>query len=74
MQIANCKFCRAEETRPVFWRLDLGDFALPDDVKKLAVPALAHRLLLNPDLWARRTTTTDVLEGILQTTPVPKVD
>lgn len=49
------------------------DFAIPDDVKILAVPALAHRLLLNPDLWARRTTTTDVLEGILQTTPVPKV-
>ena len=50
------------------------DFAIPDDVKRLAVPALAHRLLLNPDLWARRTTTTDVLEGILQTTPVPKVE
>jgi len=49
------------------------DFAIPDDVKELGIPALAHRLLLNPDLWARRTTTTDVLEGILGTTPVPKV-
>ena len=53
--------------------VDGRDFAIPDDVKDLAVPALAHRLLLNPDLWARRTTTTDVLEGILETTPVPKV-
>lgn len=53
--------------------VDGRDFALPDDVKELAVPALAHRLLLNPDLWARRTTTTDVLQGILETTPVPKV-
>jgi len=53
--------------------IDGRDFAIPDDVKRLAVPALAHRLLLNPDLWARRTTTTDVLEGILETTPVPKV-
>ena len=53
--------------------IDGRDFAIPDDIKELAVPALAHRLLLNPDLWARRTTTTDVLEGILQTTPVPKV-
>jgi len=53
--------------------IDGRDFAIPDDVKTLAIPALAHRLLLNPELWARRTTTTDVLEGILQTTPVPKV-
>jgi len=53
--------------------IDGRDFVLPDDVKTLAVPALAHRLLLNPDLWARRTTTADVLEAILQTTPVPKV-
>ena len=48
------------------------DFAIPDDVKRLAVPALAHRLILSPDLWARRTTTRDVLEAILNTTPVPK--
>ena len=48
------------------------DFAIPDDVKHLAVPALAHRLILSPDLWARRTTTRDVLEAILSTTPVPK--
>jgi len=53
--------------------IDARDFAIPDDIKELAVPALAHRLLLNPELWARRTTTTDVLDGILQTTPVPKV-
>jgi len=48
------------------------DFAIPDDVKHLAVPALAHRLILSPDLWARRTTTRDVLGAILSTTPVPK--
>jgi MoxR-like ATPase len=52
--------------------IDSRDFVLPDDVKQLAIPALAHRLILNPDLWARRTSTSDVLEGILQTTPVPK--
>ncbi len=53
--------------------IDGRDFVIPDDAKSLAIPALAHRLLLNPDLWARRTTTNDVLEGILKTTPVPKV-
>ena len=49
------------------------DFVIPDDVKQLAIPALAHRLLLSPDLWARRTTTQDVLEAIIGTTPVPRV-
>ncbi len=29
-------------------------FVLPDDVKAVAPPALAHRVLLPPDLWARR--------------------
>jgi MoxR-like ATPase len=49
------------------------DFVLPDDVKSLAVPALSHRLILSPDLWARRTSPIDVIEGIIRTTPVPKV-
>ena len=30
------------------------DFVLPDDVKAMAVPALAHRLMLKPELWAAR--------------------
>ena len=30
------------------------DFVLPDDVKAMAVPALAHRLILKPELWASR--------------------
>lgn len=53
--------------------IDGRDYVIPDDVKELAVPALAHRLILAPDLWARRTTPRDVLEGIVKTTPVPKV-
>ena len=53
--------------------IDGRDFVIPDDIKELAIAGLAHRLLLNPDLWARRTTTIDVLAGILKTTPVPKV-
>ena len=30
------------------------DFVVPDDVKAVAVPALAHRLVLRPELWVRR--------------------
>ena len=30
------------------------DFVTPDDVKAVAVPALAHRLTLRPELWVQR--------------------
>ena len=49
------------------------DFVLPDDIKALAVPALAHRLILSPELWSKRISDTDVVESVLQTVPVPKV-
>ncbi len=50
------------------------DYVLPDDVKKFAVPALAHRLILSPELWSKRITSIDVVESILRRVPVPKVD
>ena len=49
------------------------DFVLPDDVKAFAEPALAHRLILNPDLWSKRITEADVINKILRLVPVPKV-
>src|SRR4029078_6268325 len=30
------------------------DFVTPEDVKAVAVPALAHRLMLKPELWVQR--------------------
>jgi MoxR-like ATPase len=50
------------------------DYVLPDDVKKFAVPALAHRIILSPELWSKRITAIDVVESILRRVPVPKVD
>jgi len=47
------------------------DFVLPDDVKAVAVPALAHRLVLRPELWVSRTTPADVVAGLLQQVPAP---
>lgn len=49
------------------------DYVLPDDVKSVAIPALSHRLLLSPDLWAREVRTEDIVAEILARTPVPKV-
>ena len=47
------------------------DFVLPDDVKAVAVAALAHRLVLKPELWVSRTTPTQVVESLLQQVAAP---
>ena len=49
------------------------DYVLPDDVKEVAVPALAHRLILAPDPWIRGVRSGSVVEEVLRATPVPKV-
>ena len=41
--------------------LDGRDFVTPDDVKSVAVPALAHRLMLRPELWVQRVSSDDVV-------------
>jgi len=54
--------------------LDGRDYVLPDDVKTFAIPALVHRLILSPELWSKRITPTDIVENILRSVSVPKVD
>ena len=49
------------------------DFVIPDDVKNFAVAALAHRLILSPELWSKRVTEIDIVQSIVSLTPVPKV-
>jgi MoxR-like ATPase len=51
--------------------LDGRDFVVPDDVKVVAVPALAHRLALAPELWVQRVRAEDVVENCLAAVPVP---
>jgi len=47
------------------------DFVLPDDVKAVAVAALAHRLVLRPELWVSSTTPRHVVDGVLRDVPAP---
>jgi MoxR-like ATPase len=47
------------------------DFALPDDVKAMAVPALAHRLILRPELWASRVSAAQVVGSLLAQVAAP---
>jgi MoxR-like ATPase len=54
--------------------LDGRDYVLPDDVKAIAVPALAHRLVLRPKLWVQRITAEDVVREVLETVPTPRAE
>jgi len=49
-------------------------YALPDDVKRLAVPVFAHRIVVNPGVESfdrRNDDATDILNEILDQVPVP---
>ena len=50
------------------------DFVVPDDVKEVAVEGLAHRLILKPDPWIKGVRTAAVVDEVLASVPVPKVD
>jgi len=50
------------------------EFMLPDDVKAVAVAALAHRVILKSELWVSRTTSTQVVESLLQQVPAPPAE
>ena len=51
--------------------LEGRDYVTPDDVKAVAVPALAHRLTLRPELWVQRVSAEDVVRERLDTVPTP---
>jgi MoxR-like ATPase len=50
------------------------DYVIPDDVKAIAVPALAHRLVLRPELWVQRITAEDVVREVLGAVPTPRAE
>jgi MoxR-like ATPase len=50
------------------------DFVIPEDVKSVAVPALAHRILLKPEVWVQRIRTDDLIRKILESVPAPSPD
>ncbi len=50
------------------------DYVTPDDVKAVAVPALAHRLSLRPELWVQRLRPDDILLRLLDEVPTPAAE
>ncbi len=47
------------------------DYVSPDDVKALAGPVLAHRLIIQPGTRAQQRGGRDIIEQVLETVPVP---
>jgi MoxR-like ATPase len=50
------------------------DYVTPDDVKAVAVPALAHRLTLRPELWVQRISPEDIVRERLESVPTPTAE
>jgi MoxR-like ATPase len=53
--------------------LDGRTFVMPDDVKAMAIPVLAHRLIVDFDRGIRGASPEAVMTGILATVPVPPI-
>jgi MoxR-like ATPase len=51
--------------------IDGRDFVLPEDVKELATPALAHRLVLRPETYLSGRGAVDVVSDVTALVPVP---
>jgi MoxR-like ATPase len=48
------------------------DYVVPEDVKALAVAAVAHRITLRPEMWVRKIQGADVVGELLRRLPVPR--
>jgi MoxR-like ATPase len=47
------------------------DYVIPDDIKNLAVPVLAHRVLLSPEAQMRGASAEEVLGSLVNQVPIP---
>ncbi|HET7466853.1 MAG TPA: MoxR family ATPase [Candidatus Dormibacteraeota bacterium] len=50
------------------------DYVIPEDVKAVAVPALAHRLTLRPEVWIQRVTGDEVVRRCLDSVATPPAE
>jgi MoxR-like ATPase len=53
--------------------LEERDFVIPDDIKAYLHPALAHRLILEPEFWMKRQAVDDILGQIIESVAVPVI-
>ncbi len=47
------------------------DFVVPEDVKRVAIAALAHRITLRPEMWLKRVDSAQIVSTVLANVPAP---
>ena len=52
--------------------LDGRDFVTPDDIKRIALPALRHRIALAPDALLEGRRANELLAGMVESVPAPR--
>lgn len=52
--------------------VDGRDFVIPEDIKRAAIPAMRHRIILNPEKEMEGVSSDLVLEGIIQSIEIPR--
>ena len=52
--------------------LDGRNYATPDDIKRVALPALRHRVALAPDAMLEGRSANDILAAVMAATPAPR--
>src|SRR5690606_12745899 len=52
--------------------MDGRDFAIPEDIKRATIPAMRHRIILNPEKEMEGISPDLVLEGIIQSIEIPR--
>jgi len=63
--------CRAAQA----WAYYCGrDYVLPEDIKKMLIPTLAHRILLKQEAKLKKMSTLDILSSIIDKVFIPLVD
>ena len=49
------------------------DYVTPEDVKAVAVPVLAHRITVKPEMWMNRVSGESIVTEVLSSVPTPAV-
>ena len=66
---ASLAIFRASQTFAV---IDGRDFVIPEDIKRAAIPAMRHRIILNPEKEMEGISPDLILEGIIQSIEIPR--
>ncbi len=62
-----CLYRAAQATAYIAGR----DYVIPDDIQKMVVPVVAHRIVLGQEMKFNNTTAEDIIAEIVKTVPVP---